>query len=333
MLELGEEVGGFPVVGGVEGDNAAVFADEDGGERVGEGAGVRAGGDAEVEELGDLGELGCGWGGEVPVLKGFVGEAAGVGAAVAAEDLRGVVGGVEGDAEEVGFAVELGVGGEGLVDLGEVAAHAGAEVGGLAAGVDKGHEDGAAAELVEVDGAIALVAKGEVGDGVAGCGHVVLDSGFGVGAGLGDDDDAVEELVVEAVRAWFDEQGSGDAVAGVEFGGDGGIFELVGHGHGVHEAGDGLVVERDVRTADGDDAAAKGVAAGVGREGVGGGFGGGGFGRWGCGGRAAACEGERGEEKEWKPDRLGGAAKGHERDPLMLMIMARQVWDLEQGAP
>ena len=59
----------------------------------------------------------------------LVGVAAGVGSAVAAEDFGGVVGGVEADAEEVGFGVEVGVGGEGFVDLGEVAGHARAVVG------------------------------------------------------------------------------------------------------------------------------------------------------------------------------------------------------------
>jgi hypothetical protein len=31
----------------------------------------------------------------------------------------------------------------------------------------------------------------------------------------------------------------------MEFAQDVGVLELVGHGHGVHEAGDGVVIERD----------------------------------------------------------------------------------------
>ena len=56
-------------------------------------------------------------------------------------------------------------------------------------------------------------------------------------------------------RLWVARTG-GDAVAGVELGEDAGVFDLVGHGHGVHKAGDGLVVEGDVASVDGDDFAA-----------------------------------------------------------------------------
>lgn len=269
FFELCEDVRWLPVVGGVPGDDFAVLADEDGGERVGEGLRI-AGGDAHVEVLGHTGEFVGGWGGEVPVLKGLVGEAPRVGAAVAAEDLRRVVGGVERDAQEVGLPVELGVGGEGLVNVGEVMAHAGTEIRKLAAGVDEGHQNGATAELVEMDGAVALVAKGEVGDWIAGRGDVVLNGGFVVRFGLGDDDDVIEESGVEAVGILVDEDGCGDAVAGVDFGDDAGIPELVGHGHGAHEAGDGLVVERDVGAVEVDDSAADGVAPGIGGEAGGG---------------------------------------------------------------
>ena len=130
--------------------------------------------------------------GEVPMEEFLVGVVAGVGSAVAAEDFGRVVGGVEADAEKVGLFVEGGVGGEGLVDVGEVAAHARAEVGELAASVDEGEENDLAVELVEVDGAVALVEEVEVGDGVAGRGDVVGDRRFVVGTGLRDDDDVVE---------------------------------------------------------------------------------------------------------------------------------------------
>ena len=89
--------------------------------------------------------------------------------------------------------------------------------------------------------------KAKSGTASPGCGDVVLDGGLVVGAGLGDDDDLVEEYRCRSRRGLLDEEGGGDVVAGVEFGGDGGVLELVGHGHGVHEAGDGLAVERDVR--------------------------------------------------------------------------------------
>jgi len=128
----------------------------------------------------------------------FVGVFAGVGSAVAAEDLGGVVGGVEANAEKVGLIAEGRVGVEGLVDVGEVAGHARAEIGHGAAGVDEGDEKGLAFELGEADGAVALIAEVEVGDGVAGVGDVVLDGGFVVGAGLSGDDDVVEFWVAGA---------------------------------------------------------------------------------------------------------------------------------------
>ena len=90
------------------------------------------------------------------------------------------------------LAVDGGIGGEGLVDVGEVAAHADAEVGERAARVDEGDEDDLAFELREVDGAAALVEQLEVGNGIAGRRDVVLDGGLVVGARLGGDDDVVE---------------------------------------------------------------------------------------------------------------------------------------------
>lgn len=57
----------------------------------------------------------------------------------------------------------------------------------------------------------------------------------------------------------------------MELGEGHGVLDLVGHRHGVHEAGDGLVVECDVAGIGGDDFAADG-------EGFFGVFGGGGGG-------------------------------------------------------
>jgi len=293
FFDLGYEVGGLPVVGGGPGGYFAVFADDDGGEGVGERFGV-AGGDAYVEELGDGGEIFFRGGGEVPVLEGLGGVVAGVGSAVAAEDLGGVVGGVEGDAEEVGFGVEVGVGLEGFVDHGEVAGHAWAVVGQRAAGVDESGNEDFALELREVDGAVALVEEGEVGDGVSGLWDVVLDGGLVVGTALGYDDDVVEEDVAEFGAVWGGEDGGGDAIAGVELADDAGVFELVGHGHGVHEAGDGLVVEGDLCAVNGDYLATDGEGLG----GRGGDCGGGGL--------AAALNGKDGEGKEDQGERLTG---------------------------
>ncbi len=276
-MDFVEDIRYGPVVGGVEGDDLAVLADDQGGEGVLKYS-FRSWGDAEVEVLLHLGEFGEGGGGEVPVLEGLVGVAAGVGGAVAFEDGRGVVGGVEADGEEVGLGVEFGVGLEGLVDLGEVLAHARAEVGEGAAGIDEGHDEDLAAELVEAEGVAGLVEDGEVGDGVAGCGDVVLDGGDVVGAGLGDDDDLFEVHRVGLFGG--EDEGGGDEVAGVELGVGGGVDEGVGHGHGGHEAGDlvGLESELVVGSVEGDDGAADvvGLVGGRGgRRGVAAGEGGG----------------------------------------------------------
>src|SRR5438445_3532010 len=98
----GENVFWVPVVGGIPRDDFAVLADEDGRKGVGDRFAV-AGSDADVEELCNRGEIFFCGGGEVPVEELFVGVVAGVGAAVAAEDFGGVVGGVEADAEEMGL--------------------------------------------------------------------------------------------------------------------------------------------------------------------------------------------------------------------------------------
>ena len=157
------------------------------------------------------------------MLEGLFDVVAGVGAAVAAQNFRRVVGGVEADAEQVRVFVERGVGLQGLVDVGEVAAHARAVVGERATGVDEGHQDDFAVKLLEVDRAIGLVEQLEVGNVVALGGDVVVDSGLVVGARLGDDDDVVQAEVGGAGVVVIGEQGSGDEVAGVKFGEDGWI--------------------------------------------------------------------------------------------------------------
>ena len=164
---------------------------------------------------------------------------------------------------------------------------AGAELRERTAGVDEGKEESLAVELGEMEGMAILIAEGKVGDGVTGSGHVVKDGGFVVGLGLGDDDDVVEEDV--GVGVLRDEHVGGEDVAGMEFGEDGGVFELVGHGHGFHKAGDGFVVEGDLARGGigGDDFSAEVVDLEV--------LGGGGLGG---GGLAVVASGQQGEGEE-----------------------------------
>src|ERR1700733_13287359 len=105
-----DDVVWLPIVGGIPGDDLAIFADEDGRKGVGERL-VVAWSDADIEILCNCGKIFFCGRGEVPVEKFFFGVVAGVGSTVAAEDLRRVVGGVEADAEEVGLVVEGWIGG------------------------------------------------------------------------------------------------------------------------------------------------------------------------------------------------------------------------------
>ena len=74
-------------------------------------------------------------------FEGVSGEGSSVALAVAfAEDRRSVVGGIEADAEQVSLGAERGVSLERSIYFGEVAGHAGAEFGEVAAGVDEGEE-------------------------------------------------------------------------------------------------------------------------------------------------------------------------------------------------
>jgi hypothetical protein len=235
----------IPVVGWVPGDDLAVFADEDRREGMGEGLAI-AGGNTDIKELGKGREIFLGGRCEVPVEKLFVGVVAGVGAAVAAEHLGSIVARVKADAEEMSSAVEGRIGCEGVVDVGEVTAHPRAKVGELAAGVDEGHQDEFAFELVEMDRAITLIDEVEVGDRVAGGGDVVGDRRLVVGTSLGDDHDVVELDVRVAVPVLVRENLCGDAITGVKLAGDAGVFEFIVHGHRFHETGNAFAIEGDM---------------------------------------------------------------------------------------
>ena len=237
-----DDVFRLPIAVRIPRDDFAVFADENRRERMSEGF-VVAGGDANVEELRDRGKIFFRWSNEVPVQKFFVGVVAGVRTAVAAKHLRCVVGRIEADGDEMSLFVERRIGGKSFVDVGEVAAHARAEVRKLATSVDEGEENNLALELIEVDDAIALVKEVEVGDGVARSGNVIRDCGLIVGARLGDDHDVVELDVGEVVTNLVCVDRRSNAIAGMEFAGDAGVFELVVHRHRFHEAGDVLSVK------------------------------------------------------------------------------------------
>jgi len=168
--------------------------------------------------------------------KFFVGVAAGVSAAIAAKDFGRVVGGVEADADEMSLLVEGWVGGKRFVDIGEVVAHARTEVCELATCVDEGHQHDLAFELVEVNRAVALVKEFEVWHDIALGGNVISDRRLEVGACLRDDDDIFEPDICIAVPLLVCEDFRCDVIAGMKLADDGGIGELVVHGHRFHEA-------------------------------------------------------------------------------------------------
>src|ERR1700735_2086195 len=150
---------------------------------------------ADIEELLHGREVGDGRRGKIPVLKCFVGEVAGVGSAIAAQNLGRVIGGIKADAEQVRVFVERRIRLQCLVNLCKVTTHAGAEIREGAPSVDERHHDDLAAKLLEIDGVVGLVEQLEVGNFVALCGDVVDHSWLVVGARLGDDDDVLEAQI------------------------------------------------------------------------------------------------------------------------------------------
>lgn len=194
--------------------------------------------------------------GKIPVKEFFFGVLPGIGTAVTAKHLGRIVGRIEADAEKMGLLVERRISGQSLIDFGKVMAHPRAEIGKWAAGIDEGEEQNLALELRQVNGAIALVEELEIGHNIAGLGNMVLDGRFVVRARLGRDNNVVEQNIAEVAAILVGENGGRDAVTGMKFRGDDGVLEFIGHGHRIHEAGNGLPVESDVGGIGADDLAA-----------------------------------------------------------------------------
>ena len=109
-------------------------------------------------------------------------------------------------------------------------------------------------------GLAVLVGEFEVGDFFARLRDVELHGGAVVGLSLAHDHDVVDGNVGVATLGNHDV--GGDGVAGVEFANDADVGQLVGHGHGFHKAGDGLMINGHFPLAGvgGDDLAAQRVA-------------------------------------------------------------------------
>src|SRR6185437_4158146 len=95
--------------------------------------------------------------------------------------------------------------------------------------------------------AVALVAQLEVRHCIPGLWDVILNGGHIVGTRLRYDHNVIQTNVGEVTAILIGEDRGRDAVAGMELRRDNRIFELVRHGHRVHEAGNGLALESNVR--------------------------------------------------------------------------------------
>ena len=165
--------------------------------------------------------------------------ASGTGVAVGAQNLGGVVGGIEADAEQVGFAVAGGIGADLVVDGGELVADARAEVGERAARVDESEKQGLAPILTELDGLAVLVDELEVRHVIAGSRDVQGRAGLAGGSFRmrGDFD------VLQPVFVLLDDDIGADRVAGLQLIEIGSRLDGIRHNHAVHEARDGFVVD------------------------------------------------------------------------------------------
>lgn len=266
FCHIGEEFGRGPLIAGVELNDFAVGSDEGRRKCVSDGL-VGFAGEADVEEPGECGQGELAGNSEIPVSKCPGREGAHVGFAVGFQAGGGIAFGIKAGAEQVGLSVELWARCERFLEHSKVAGDAGTEVGQGALGVDEGDEQRLASELGEVDGVAVLIGEVKVGNAVAGGGYVELSGGAVVGFGLTDDDNVIDED--GGIGGLRNEHVGSEDIAGVEFADDAGVAKFVGHGHGVHEARNGLVVESDFASGQvgRDDFAAQGIGLELGRSG------------------------------------------------------------------
>lgn len=152
-----------------------------------------------------------------------------------------------------------------LIDFREVTAHTRTEVGEWTTCVDKGDEKNIATILLERDVLAALIGEGKIGNVFSGCGHMERIRAGGVGrVDMRGDFDVFEPVVGRSVLIFglHDDNVGGDGIAGKQVVQGCGGLEFVGHGHGVHETGDGVAVDdgRLRLSVDGYDAAGEGIA-------------------------------------------------------------------------
>lgn len=221
----------------------AVGADDGGAEVVGDESAF--GLDGEREEVGDLGEVGGLRRSEFPFVEQSRRMRVRHGKSVVAQDLGSVMLRVEADAQQAS-ARERGIVAELLVDLGEVAAHARAEIGEWAARIDKGDEQNFPAILPYRNALAALIGEREVGDIFSGGGHVQSVRGCGGrNCRVTGDFDVLEPGVGAGVVivGLGEDQNGGNGIAGLELREDALGPDFIDHRHGVHDAGNQIVLD------------------------------------------------------------------------------------------
>src|ERR1039458_1190834 len=138
--------------------------------------------------------------------------------------------------------IESGIGRHLLFQHSKVASYPPAELRRRAARVDKGEQQRFAPELTKMNWPAILIAQLEIRHRVSRSGHMIGNCWFVIGLGLRHHDNMVKQNL--RIRILRDHHIGGNHVARMQFAQDARIHQLVGHGHGLHEAGNGLMVHR-----------------------------------------------------------------------------------------
>ncbi len=245
-------------------DDLAVGADDGCAEVVGDESTFRF--DGEREKTGDLGQVSGTGSGEFPAAENRRIVRVGHGEAVVAQNLGRVVLRVEADAQEA-RTTQPRIRTELLIDFREVAAHSRAEIGKRAARVNEGEEQDVSAVLLQRNPFAGLIGERKIRYIVARSWHVQRVSRRRRSrSDMAKDSDIFQPVVRRRVLfagiGLHDHHIRGNRITGKQVVQGCGRLELVGHGHGLHEAGNGVAInDGGLRLAvDRNHAAGKGIA-------------------------------------------------------------------------
>ena len=111
-----------------------------------------------------------------------------------------------------------------------------------AARVDKGEHQRLAPELAEMNWPAILIAQLEIRHRVSRSGHMIGNCWFVIWLGLRHHHNMIEQNLRICILR--NQHVGGNHVARMQLSQDARVLQLVGHGHGLHEAGNGLMVQR-----------------------------------------------------------------------------------------